>query len=71
MNISVDIDALRDYMQDYAGSAAFSEFPGAMADVIDIDSLGPRELCHKAERMGIDLRGFTVDDDDDDNGGDR
>ena len=66
MDITVDVDALRDYMQDYAGSAAFSGFSGAMADVIGIDGMSPRELCRKAERMGIDLRDFAVDDDDDD-----
>ena len=71
MNITVDVDALRDYMDDYAGSAAFSGFPAAMLDVIDNDSLGAQALCRKAERMGIDLRDFAVaaDDDSDDFGG--
>ena len=61
MGITVDVDALRDYLQDYAGSAAFSGFPGAMVDVIDADSLDARSLCRKAERMGLDLRDFAVD----------
>jgi len=60
MDITVDVDALRDYMEDYCGSAAYSGFPGAMADVIDIDSMSGYELCKKAESMGIDLRRFEV-----------
>ena len=66
MNITVDIDALRDYMDDYAGSAAFSGFPAAILDVIDNDSMDGYDLCRKAERMGIDLRDFAVDEDDGD-----
>lgn len=64
MDITVDVDALRGYMDDYAGSAAFSGFPAAMFDVIDNDSLDGYDLCRKAERMGIDLRRFAVDEDD-------
>ena len=61
MYITVDVDALREYMDDYAGTAAFSGFPAAMLDVIDNDSMSAHDLCRKAERMGIDLRDFAVD----------
>ena len=70
MNITVDVDELRDYLQDRAGSAAFSGFPGAMVDVIALDSMDGYELCAYAERQGVDLRRFAVDDpfEDDDDG---
>ena len=68
MNITVDADALRGYMRDYAGSAAFSGFPGALVDVIAADSLDGRDLLRAAERMGIDLRDFAVEVDEDDDG---
>ena len=69
----IDVDALRDYLEDYAGSAAFSGFPGAMADLVDMQGMGPEELIRKAERMGIDPADFAVadgfeDDEDDEEG---
>ena len=58
--ITVNVGALRDYLEDYCGCAAFSGFPAAIMDVADIERMGGHELCEKAERMGIDLRRFVV-----------
>ena len=66
MNRTIDVEALRDFLTDYAGTAAFSGFPTAMLDVMEIRDLDARGLCLKAERMGIDLDDFAADDDDDD-----
>ena len=62
--ITVDVDALREYMLDRAGTAAFAGFPAAMADVVAIDGMDGYELCRAAEREGVDLRDFAVDEDD-------
>lgn len=59
-SIRVDIDALRDYLLDYCGSAMFSGFPAAVLDVIDIEQVGGYELCQIAERLGIELHKFEV-----------
>ena len=57
---TIDVDALRDYLRDYCGTAMFNGFPAAFLDVVDIDSMDGVELCHKAEDMGIDLEQFVV-----------
>ena len=57
---AIDVDALREYMRDYCGTAMFSGFPAALLDLSDIDSMDPHELCEKAEEMGIDLQRFVV-----------
>lgn len=58
---TIDIDALRDYLLDYCGTALFSGFPAALLDVADIESLDGEELCAKAEELGVDLRDFVVE----------
>lgn len=57
----IDIDALRAYLLDYSGTAAFSGFPAALLDVADIERASGYELCRIAERLGVDLRRFAVD----------
>lgn len=59
-SIRVEIDALRDYLLDYCGGAMFSGFPAAVLDVVDIEQVDSCELCQMAERLGIDLRKFEV-----------
>ena len=61
MKIDVDVDQLREGLLDRAGSAAGVGFPAAMLDVVDIEA--PQELLARAEREGLDLRDFAVDDD--------
>lgn len=58
---TIDIDALRDYLMDYCGTAAFSGFPAAMLDVMGIEDMDDVELCRKAEDLGIDLRRFVIE----------
>lgn len=58
--MQIDVDALRDYLLDYCGTAMFSGFPAAMLDVADIRSMSAYELCEKAEELGIDLRRFEA-----------
>lgn len=60
MEIEVDIDALREYLLDYCGTAMFSGFPAAVLDVIGIEQADGYESCQIAERLGIDLRRFEV-----------
>ena len=57
----IDTDKLRDYLEDYCGTAASSEFPAALLDVRDIENMDGYELCEKAEDLGIDLERFRVD----------
>ena len=57
----IDTDKLRDYLEDYCGTAAFSGFPASLLDVGDIENMDGYELCEKAEDLGIDLERFRVD----------
>lgn len=63
MKIDIDVDHLRESLLDRAGSAAGVGFPAAMLDVMDIEDESPQELLARAEREGLDLRDFAVDDD--------
>ena len=66
MRIDIDVDQLREGLLGRAGSAAGVGFPAAKLDVMDIEDESPQELLARAEREGLDLRDFTVDDEDDD-----
>ena len=57
----IDVDALRDYLMDYCGTAMFSGFPAAVLDLSDIEDMDGEELCRAAEDLGIDLRRFAID----------
>ena len=59
-SIRMDADALRDYLLVFCGSALFSGFPAAVLDVVDIEQADSYELCQMAERLGIDLNKFEV-----------
>ena len=56
----IDVDELREYMEDYYGTAMFNGFPPALLDLADIENASGEELCQMAEEMGIDLRKFVV-----------
>ncbi len=71
MKIDVDVDQLRESLLDRAGCAAGVGFPAAMLDVMDIEDESPQELLVRAEREGLDLRDFAVDDEDDGYGSDE
>ena len=57
----IDVDALREYLQDYYGTAMFNGFSPALLDLADIERISDEVLCEKAEEMGIDLRRFEAD----------
>ncbi len=63
MKIEVDVDQLRESLIDHAGSASGVGFPAAMLDVVDVEDESPQELLAQAEREGLDLRDFVVEDD--------
>ena len=63
MKIEVDVDQLRESLLDRVGSAAGVGFSAAMLDVVDIEGESPQELLTQAEREGLDLSDFAVDDD--------
>lgn len=58
---TIDVDALRSYMEDYVGTAMMNGFPAALLDLADISSMDGQELCRYAERQGVDLRHFQVE----------
>lgn len=58
---TIDVDALRAYLLDYCGTAAFNGFPAAILDVWDIENASGEDLCREAERLGVDLRKFVVE----------
>ena len=60
MEIKVDVDALREYLLDYCGTATFSGFPAVVLDVVNIEQADGYELCQIAVRLGIDLRRFEA-----------
>lgn len=57
---TIDVDALRDYMQDYYGIAMMSGMWPALGDLGAVSSMSGEELCQLAEREGVDLRRFVV-----------
>lgn len=57
----IDVESLREHMEDYIGTAMMNGFPAALLDLADIDSISGEELCEKAEQMGVDLNDFVVD----------
>ena len=59
--MEIDVDELRDYMVNYCGTAAFSNSPAAILDVVDIERMDGHELCEKAEDLGINLGKFEVE----------
>lgn len=63
MKIDIDVDQLRESLLDRTGSATGVGFPAAMLDVVDIEDESPQELLARAEREGLDLCAFAVDDD--------
>lgn len=57
---TIDVDALRSYLEDYCGTAMMNGFLAALLDLADIDSMDDDELCRYAEEQGVDLHKFEV-----------
>ncbi len=58
--VTIDVDALRDYLLDYCGSAMMTDFPAALLDVADVEHASGEELCRMAEEMGVDMSRFAI-----------
>ena len=57
----IDVDALRDYMEDNYGTAMMSGMWLALGDLGAVSSMSGQELCELAEREGVDLKRFVVE----------
>lgn len=57
---TIDIDALREYLRDYYGTAMMGGLWPAAADLGEVDTLDGHELCELAERLGVDLHRFAI-----------
>lgn len=60
MEITIDIDRLRDDLEDYYGTGAFSGMPAMMMEVSDIQRMSDEEVVRKAQREGFDLFKYQV-----------
>lgn len=49
----IDIAELKDKLRDYYGTAMVSEFPMAMAELNEVDSMSDEEVIEKAEELGL------------------
>lgn len=59
--MTIDVDALREYLRDYYGTAILPGFWPALIDLAALDRMSGIELCRLAEKLGIDLRRFEVE----------
>ncbi len=59
MDITIDVDNLRDDLRDYYGSATGCS-PMAMADVVAVDSMSDNEVVQKAVENGFNLYDYEV-----------
>ena len=50
--MEIDVDALRDYLLDYCGTAVFAGFGPALLDVADIE----RDLSKKVKKIEEDAK---------------
>ena len=52
-----DIDAIRNYLEDYFGTAIAS-FPLAMADLIDLSNKSDYEIISIAINLGVNINNY-------------
>lgn len=60
MEITIDIDMLREDLKNYYGTAACNVFPAAMMDVWEIDRMSDEEVVRKAHDAGFDIIRYQV-----------
>ena len=53
-----DIDAIRDYLEDYYGTAMTNVSPFAMVDLIDLSNKSDYEILVMAINLGININNF-------------
>lgn len=59
MDITIDVDNLRDDLRDFYGSATGCS-PMVMADVVAVDSMSDNEVVQKAVENGFNLYDYEV-----------
>lgn len=59
----INIDELRESMEDYYGTAIFSGMPMAAVDLFRVQNASGEELVRMAQQSGFDLNPFVRDDD--------
>lgn len=60
MEITINIDKLKDDMKDYYGTGAFSGMPAMITEVRNIDRMSADELIQKAINDGFDIFKYQV-----------
>ena len=55
----MDIEALRDDLIEYFGTAMMSGFPMAIMDLSDVENASDLKLIMLAEKAGFDLNNYT------------
>ena len=55
-----DINAIRDELKDYYGTAMVNSSPFAMVDLINLDNKSDYEIIIMALNMGIDLDNYYI-----------
>ena len=58
--MKIDVDALRDYMRDYYGTAIFAGMHVAIIDVTRVERASDEELVKIALKEHVDLVKFCV-----------
>ena len=58
--MTIDILSLRRDLEDYFGTAAFSGFPMAVADLSKVQNASPEQLVTIAQKNGFDLTKYRV-----------
>ena len=58
--MTIDVDALRNALLNYYGTAAFSGMPMALWDVSKVKKASPEELIQMALNNGFDLSRFSI-----------
>ena len=58
--MTVDVEALRSYLLDLCGTAAFAGLGAALVDVVDVERASGEELLKIALRLGVDPAEFEV-----------
>ena len=58
--MKIDVEALRSYLLELCGSAAFTGFGAALADAAEVEFVDGEELLAIALRLGVDLVEFEA-----------
>ena len=60
MEYYIDVDKLREDMEDNYGSAMFDGFPMAVMELSMVEDMSDQELVEFARENGVDLRKYIV-----------